>query len=328
MEGYSPDGNLNSFGQRIKSYLADHKINVYVSATGGYGFAPTSGKNWSILLTELLNTLTNEEKEAITDVYFCGGFNDMESTADGISNGMTDCYNLCNTINASMHVFMCAACLEGRTTSQYDTLDNLIAVLNNYYESGSSVGSKVNIINAMNVLRVVSFFSSDFVHPNETGQTWLTHSLMNVINGGMPCSYHPEWETAHFYIDPVAKDTNNSLLLHAEAHDKYNGYGGNLNDFTYDFNYLNFTETESHIYDGSTKHVFKIADGEQTFAFNIPRSRTIVIHKPVTYSLVGDANYYNATIRFEITNYKVTMIPRLVSGTGYVTGALRNLNAG
>lgn len=158
-------------------------------AESGYGY--TNG-TFITMLTDKLATMSTAEKEAITDVLFCGGWNDARELKAGrqtvsslvLAIKDTHDYANLNLPNAVCHaVFMAwqtyAHTQEG---ADYESLLNAMACYNSY---GS--GNNAPFESVQYVMRDSANFDETFFHPNALGNANLANAIHACVMGG---SYH------------------------------------------------------------------------------------------------------------------------------------------
>ncbi len=185
----------DSYGMRDENnnfckLLTDKYPDIYDAvAMSGYGY--TNG-TFLTTLTDKLTTMSASEKEAITDVLFCGGWNDARELKAGrqtISSLVlaikdTHDYANLNLPNAVCHaVFMAwqtyAHTQEG---ADYESLLNAMACYNSY---GS--GKNAPFESVQYVMRDSANFDETFFHPNALGNANLANAIHACVMGG---DYH------------------------------------------------------------------------------------------------------------------------------------------
>lgn len=178
LEGYTPDGTVNSWGYYFKQYLGLNNSQVTTSYQGGASFA---GSNpFSTLVSNL------QTDEDVTDVIVGGGYNDRTFNRTQILTGMTTFKNACNQRfpNAKIYVAMIG------WTSASDQLYNLYATANNYQNDASKIGMGFMSGTQYSLHDYFSMFSSDGIHPNQTGQETIAKNLVNAYLNGNATVFH------------------------------------------------------------------------------------------------------------------------------------------
>ena len=177
--GYSNDGNIyNSFAQIMKQNLP---FDITVLGTSGAGFAQRGtgtgeGKNF----LETLQTFTGDQsaKDAITDIYVIGGYNDRTHTVNDIQQAIEEFYNgaITEFKNAKIHIGFIGWSLM---SAEYGALAQGI-----YAYSAAGVHKIDYLAGSEVILRNSSFFTTDNVHPNQAGHNILASYLASAVMGG------------------------------------------------------------------------------------------------------------------------------------------------
>lgn len=174
-DGYSPDGNVTSWITLLAQKMNLSNSDYISSHHGGYGFSINRADYNYILL--LQNLASDNE---LTDMYVCGGYNDAGQTEVDITQGITNFYNLFKTKfpNAKLHLGFIG------WSKNSDKLVDLIYTLNSYKK-----GCDINNIDLLtgcefSLHNYFKYFSSDGIHPNQTGQNSIANSLYNCIKYG------------------------------------------------------------------------------------------------------------------------------------------------
>ena len=182
MEGYSPDGALTSFAETVRNKLElSSNRHAHIVCKGGYSFV---NGNWLSLLTEWVDSQTDETLNSIGDIYICGGANDRHSTSKDITDGQRKFFSYCRTKfpNARYTVFFIGAGCVGKAVHT-DVLNSKFAnVVNSYSYNSFMFG--YSFINGSGIIKFNKYLSSDYFHPNQNGQNWLAANLFNIVNGG------------------------------------------------------------------------------------------------------------------------------------------------
>lgn len=185
----------------------------YYMSNGGGGFCNrgnSSGKNAADYLQAKAPEIQN--KDNITAVICCLGFNDRGYTGDEITPKADQFWNLCNSIfpNAKKIFFV---------NPSFGSLDsNKIAAM---CRSASSKGAIV-IDSWWWLLFNSSQFSSDYIHPNQSGQNLIARYLYTCLHGGRPqtSAYYKLPASNGFINNIIAK--NDDILLFIEGEYSWN----------------------------------------------------------------------------------------------------------
>lgn len=188
-EGYTPDGNVNSWINYFSSNAQQYGYTVYSSSLGGTGFwNDDSTKRFSTLASNLIATLTNEQKKSIGTIIVGGGYNDRTNSRANIYTGMTTFRDVINTNLPNVRrilVFPFGMGVQGMTSGdhagfQYSTIVDMVR---NYIDSNAEAHLGTVVGNANMLLRKNSHFSSDYVHPNQSGNYLIGAFVSDVFFG-------------------------------------------------------------------------------------------------------------------------------------------------
>lgn len=170
--GYTPDGNITSWGTYFKNYLNIPNGNISINGVGGAGFAQSNS------FTNIVNGLTSDDN--VTDVIVAGGYNDLTHSETNVKNGIISFKNACNAKfpNAKIHIAMIG---WANDSSKIFNLYNTARWYNTYaQENGMHFmnGTQYTLHDYFNM------FASDNFHPNETGQKAIARSIVNAFLSG------------------------------------------------------------------------------------------------------------------------------------------------
>ena len=169
-EGYTPDGTIESWCIKFKNQLNLSDDKCIIKARGGYGFARPNYKFY-----DLINEVNSDSN--ITDVIILGGYNDSDYTFSEINSGVSSCKNLINQKfpNAKISIGMVGWCnLSDRLIGLFSTIQN--------YKISATNNSITYIDNIEYSLHdYFNYFSSDNIHPNENGQSFIASNLINYV---------------------------------------------------------------------------------------------------------------------------------------------------
>lgn len=173
-EGYTPDGNVTSWAEWVKSFLNLNNSNCIIKYYGGTGFCATNDtKNFLTLLNEVDND------NHVTDVIVAGGYNDTGYSAEQLDTAITNFNTACKTKfpNAKVHVGFI-----GWTTNA-SNLYNLNMTMEQYIGQCEK-NSMLFMSNAQYTLHDYKLFSSDGIHPNQDGAYKLGVNITQCILKG------------------------------------------------------------------------------------------------------------------------------------------------
>lgn len=218
-QGYTPDGNVTSWISHISKRLSQYGINTYSSAIGGYGF--TTG-DFATLLTDVINKLSDSQKKSVKTVVFGGGYNDRNASATSIQNGMESCRDIIKSNLPNVQRILIAPfgmCVEGLTTGVHATTTyQQMTDMHTHYIQANAASGLGSILSGSNMLlRRNSYFSSDYVHPNNNGQFLLGSFIYNAIMGNSDGSYakiyNGYYKPVYTVNDDFSFNKNNIITL-------------------------------------------------------------------------------------------------------------------
>lgn len=180
-EGYTPDGNVTGWGELLTAKMPYCTfVNKY---SGGAGFAHKSastGKVFLDLLNEAGNSQTEAERNNVSMVLVAGGFNDRDQTKGDLANAMNNFATRCRTLYPYAE---CVYAFIGWSSSSANR-NQLRTLCSNLRDCRTS-GIKI-ITSTAFTLHDYSYFSSDGIHPNSSGQSAIANTLCGVILGSEP----------------------------------------------------------------------------------------------------------------------------------------------
>lgn len=185
-EGYTPDGTVTSWSQMLKTQLESkyQNINVYIYHTGGYGFG---NGGFTTLATNAANNMTEEQRDSIGTVIIGGGYNDWNQSYANVKLGMTNVATILTTSfkNVKKKIILDFGRGVWTLTTGVHTSYNDYTKLNQHKQlclDAASCGYACPF-NAFYQLTSKTLFSSDYVHPNQTGQNMIMDYVMCCLFG-------------------------------------------------------------------------------------------------------------------------------------------------
>lgn len=186
-QGWDPDTSTSHDGwiAALTARLQNIGKTVKSAAQGGYGFATSN--TFLSLLQQVVGNMTANEKIRCTKVVIAGGFNDRDASQGSIDNGINQCVQYINTNlpNAILYVSHVGYCVTGFTTGSHANATSASCVQSylRYKQSCAYYGAKFDN-GSITTLCNNSYFTSDFVHPNATGNTVIARRLFNFVLDG------------------------------------------------------------------------------------------------------------------------------------------------
>lgn len=180
--GYSQSGTIYTpYSTFVKSFLNLELVNISES---GAGFVNIGDNGHTFI--DLLDLFKGENTE-ITDIFVVGGFNDKSYENAQILNAMNKFRNKCNNlfINAKIHVGFVAWC---RYQQDIDILYRTFLAYQTCEEYNMAYMNGVEY-----AMHDMSFFDSDNIHPNESGQISIGKAISNYILTGSYTTNSPNY---------------------------------------------------------------------------------------------------------------------------------------
>lgn len=181
LEGYSPDGNVESFGVKLKGMMNKSDEDWVMAYKGGVGFVnKVNQQDYSTLTQDAYNKC--KSPETITHVIYAGGYNDSNNTSESIQKAITACYEKMHSLfpNAVMYLAN-IACNFKNETVLWHLHDNVLHAYN------CSAGDEKKICSLGyigNCLHERDMLASDGYHPTDWGQWIIASALSYKLRGG------------------------------------------------------------------------------------------------------------------------------------------------
>lgn len=285
MTGESAGPTIPSFTYYFGQYTGlVENTDYWVAAYSGYGFK-TGG--FQSLMESKAATLTQDEKDSITDVVVLGGVNDNSLISSDFSQFESD---MAAFVTSAKALFTNAVIRVGYISKMYDGRFNINKTGIQAYKIINRNGGYY--VNGMeNVLRDTAHFQSDG-HPSADGQKQLGRCLIDALYTG---SVNPAYAPTAISITPQSGITVTANELKAEAS---NGtvtvYAHNWTKFT--FASRSFTSPADALYVGATSGI-PIGESDD------------YKYIPVTLVLVGSPNNYQVEGKLLFQNKGLYVFP-------------------
>lgn len=179
-DGYSPDGNTTPFPDIFQTAMGDALTFFAKSSVGGAGLLGDQYNRETFYNILVAASASIGNKSDITDIIFCGFANDalytdLSVVATRLSQIVTYCKT--NYPNAKIWVSPVGWCnLPATSNKNYDfmcRLSDAAAALGVLYTKGLDL-----------TLHRTDLMSSDGLHPNQAGQTYIGEGLATILRGG------------------------------------------------------------------------------------------------------------------------------------------------
>ena len=179
LEGYSPDGNVNSWGDRVAGFLGKTiGTNAFKYHKGGCGFGATvDSKNFNTLTNDAYTALS-AQADNVGAVIYVGGANEPTNlTAAAVYN----------TLNNAKSKFTNAKIFYAYGSSAlYQTPYNRAQVMTSYQQALASAGKDCFYLSDLSELARAegpAVYASDGLHLNNNGQAILATAVYNGLYG-------------------------------------------------------------------------------------------------------------------------------------------------
>lgn len=213
MEGYTPDGNIESFAPKLKRLLNASDDDFIIACHGGVGFKniDASGKTLITLIDDAY--AMTKKPETITHVIFAAGFNDHTYNANDIQVKIIEAYKKVHEKfpKATMYVANVASIFN---SNQADVLYNLQDHVQLAYTRSAQQGySIVDMGYIGRYLHERSMLSlKDGIHPVDYGHNVIATAMYYKLMGGDYFPVGPSSEYVCDYKDQYGNHSNVSML--------------------------------------------------------------------------------------------------------------------
>lgn len=155
----------------------------------GFGTDYINNKNFYWVAEQFVAELTDDEKEEITDIIVCGGWNDAREllagniTASDLQQLIFTFVTYCNTHfpNAKVWIGFVGWQTADRTQTGVD-FDSL-QTIQEIYEY-TVYKNLYHLPNVSSVMKCSKLMDDSYFHPNPTGSTFLFETILAGVNGG------------------------------------------------------------------------------------------------------------------------------------------------
>lgn len=181
LEGFTPDGNVESFGIKLQRMMNKSDEDWVMAYKGGTGFVnKVDDEDYTTLTQEAYNKCTSPE--TISHVIYAGGYNDSENNSESIQKAVKLCYDKMHSLfpNAVMYLAN-IACNFKNEEVLWHIHDNVLHAFN--YAGGSNL--KITSLGYIgNCLHERNMMASDGYHPTDWGQAVIALALSYKLRGG------------------------------------------------------------------------------------------------------------------------------------------------
>lgn len=180
-EGYTPDGNVTGWGDKVASSMPYCTFKIKYS--GGAGFSHVSastGKKFIDLLNEAGNEMTEANRNNVSLVLIGGGINDRDQTKADLKTAIDTFASRCRELYPYADIVYA---FIGWSSSS--SVRNQLRTECSNLRSCRTSGMKI-ITSTAFTLHDYKYFSSDGIHPNNNGEDALAQTMAGVILGSEP----------------------------------------------------------------------------------------------------------------------------------------------
>lgn len=183
LRGVIPGGLVKGWGYWFKQYagLADNACYIFGESRAGMCAVGAEGHKFADLLTAKASEVSSPD--GITDVYYIGGYNDAGYSTETVQAACT------NAISVAKQYFPNAVVklgFVGRNTSTDNQLAKQLYQAGLGYRNTYSDAAYLSGIDY--ACRDINYFSSDGIHPTETGYQVIGRALFDITFTGSPRS--------------------------------------------------------------------------------------------------------------------------------------------
>lgn len=183
--GVTSGGTITGWCDRVKSILEIPNEKYFKFAEGGSGFVQTglAGNTFLTLLENNINNITN--KNDVTTIIVCGGYNDNSFNASDLNNAIISFMNYVIQNFPNAKVFCGMVGNSGAKTENGAIIrKNLGGTITRCYQN-IVVHGGYYLNGIENIMKdYLNFMSDDNIHPNELGYKWLSGYIVNALITG------------------------------------------------------------------------------------------------------------------------------------------------
>ena len=184
------DSNYGNIATHLADELqlsSDQWIDGHISGSSYQAGTGSLGYEYSI--EQVASAMTDDEKEAVTDIVVLGGANDCNATSETILNAMSAFMTKAKTLFPNCTVYNGFICAAWETRS--GGIDRQIAYQQRTYMTylqGRQYGF-VHLPNLEFVLHNANYMNNDGIHPNEDGGVAIAQACASALHKGASVMY-------------------------------------------------------------------------------------------------------------------------------------------
>lgn len=180
-EGYDPGGNNQGWGYYLLNMFGYTGHNIQGVGGAGFGAGANSQYDFTTILTD--NPPTGIDADKVTDIVVGGGYNDFNRTQSDIRAGIARFYTYCKTTYPNAKIWLAPVGWAWTNNGDSITPAKVGGTYRTYMDACKDkdiifINSCVGILLGCNGLS-----SSDYKHPNETGNKAIASAINAAFNG-------------------------------------------------------------------------------------------------------------------------------------------------
>lgn len=174
-----------SWISNLKWYLNIPDSNFYRAQHNGSGFLGTQPSYKFVdLFHTIITNMSDDEKDAITDIVIGGGYNDANATHHGstfaqVKTAMRNCLEVMRNQCPNARIYLCFMAWD-KNSDWHASL----RTVSNIYGQGMNYAKNVCVIDGNNWLHRTAFLDGTGLHPTVVGATALSETIASVMMGG------------------------------------------------------------------------------------------------------------------------------------------------
>lgn len=311
----SQEMETESWGAFLRIYLGSNN-NVTLNGMGGSGFVGNTTRTFGVLLSEKYNSMTDEERNSITDIVVCGGLNDASAVADGttsiddVISAMRLFFTNASTYfpNARVHVGAIGWMATGFTNRDaYMTTFRSIIELYRKSPFYSTTG-KVDYLTGVEYIMAtepINNYKPDLIHPTAQASSTIAIAIYNALMRGTSAGGFRTYNTVLLAPSGHGTQINDNSLKATADGNQINLIGGafGVNLDVTDINTLNDIE---------------IATCTQPFRATTSNPLIVHVSAAIFPGKSGTYDVVNGELKF--ANGKVNLRFLYSSSVGHYTG--------
>lgn len=193
----------------LDAFFAPHGIVYEINSQGGEAFGAVDEYSY---LYDVNNFVSSIPANEVTDIMFCGGFNDRDYTIAQIETGID---NACAAArakypNAKIHLGHFGWSAEtGLATNRTKMVEKTIPAYRNCVKYGAAY-----MINSEYTMHAYDFFINDKVHPNNEGTFQIAKQItLYLLTGSCDVHYNTVWVKFNTEDGTPAQWTNSAYTV-------------------------------------------------------------------------------------------------------------------